>query len=362
MSNKINPNIIRQGLFLVFLLFLGIIILKEMYFMLGAFLGAITLYVLMRPAMLKLIINRKWKKWIAALFMMLISVILLIIPLGWLTTYAINTIRPLIQNPEVINHTFQQINNYLTQHLSLDILSPKNLSSLNNALLGFAQNTIEGTMSSIGNVAIMYVILYFMLIETATIEKWLVHNIPFKNQNVQKSISEFRSLVYSNAVGIPLVALAQGTVGLLGYWIFGIDQFLLMGLLTAVCSVVPIFGSLLVYLPILIYELSQGRIWQGVGVGLWGFILIGSVDNVARLLIQKKLANIHPLITLFGAFIGINMFGFLGIIFGPLLISMFFVLIKIYINEFGVADADEVEKEAKKEQTEANLAAENPTQ
>lgn len=362
MNNKINPNIIRQGLFLVFLLFLGIIILKEMYFMLGAFLGAITLYVLMRPAMLKLIINRKWKKWIAALFMMLISVILLIIPFGWLTTYAIKTIRPLIQNPEVINHTFLQINDYLIQNLSLDILSAKNLSNINSSILSFAQKTIEETMSGVGNIMLMYVILYFMLIETTSIEKWLRHNIPFKNQNVQTSISEFRSLVYSNAIGIPLVAVAQGTVGLLGYWIFGVDQFILMGLLTAISSVVPIVGSMLIFLPVMIYELSQGRIWQGVGVGLWGIFLIGSVDNIARLMIQKKLANIHPLITLFGAFIGINMFGFLGIIFGPLLISMFFVLIKIYINEFGVADADEVEKEAKKEQTEANLAAENPAQ
>ena len=71
-------------------------------------------------------------------------------------------------------------------------------------------------------------------------------------------------------------------------------------------------------------------------------IVIGSVDNVVRLLLQKKLADVHPMITLFGAIMGLNIFGFFGIIFGPLLISIFLLLVKIYIDEFGRVDADEM--------------------
>ncbi len=341
MVHQIHPNIIRQGLFLVFLILIGIIIVKEMFFLLGAFLGAVTLYVIMRPAMLILVLKKKWKKWIAALLMMGVSVVILMIPMLWFLSYAITLLKPVFQNPDLLNQTLNQLHEYIETRFSIDLLTTDNLKVIGSSLVGFGKNMFEGTMSSIGNIVIMYCILYFMLIETTSIEKWLRNNIPFKNKNVQKSMREFRNLVYSNALGIPLVALIQGGVGLLGYWILGVEQYILMGLLTAICSVIPLLGSMLIYLPLMVFELSQGRVWQGIGVGLWGFILIGSVDNLARLAIQKKLANIHPLITLFGAFIGVNMFGFLGIIFGPLMISMFFLLIKIYIDEFGIVNADE---------------------
>lgn len=69
-------------------------------------------------------------------------------------------------------------------------------------------------------------------------------------------------------------------------------------------------------------------------MGIWGFGLIGLVDNVFRLLINKKLGDIHPLITIFGVIVGLQLFGFIGLVFGPLLISMFILLLRIYGNEF----------------------------
>jgi predicted PurR-regulated permease PerM len=92
---------------------------------------------------------------------------------------------------------------------------------------------------------------------------------------------------------------------------------------------------MVVWLPLMIYELSQGHQTAGIGIGLWGLILVGSVDNIARFLIQKKIADVHPLITIFGVLIGVNLFGFIGIVFGPILISMFILLLRVYMDEFG---------------------------
>jgi predicted PurR-regulated permease PerM len=325
------------------LILLSVIIAKEMYSLLGAFLGAITLYVVMRSSMVYLTTKRKWKRWVSAVSLMLSSILLLVVPLIWLTTYLFQILQPIIQDPSTINHIFAQINQYLLTHLNLDILNAANLDSLKAGVLSIAQKGIQGTMSGLGNLSIMYLILYFMLVSVLDIERWLKHTIPFKNKNVHTSIVEFRNLVYSNAIAIPLVGLVQGIVGLIGYWIFGVEAFILMGVFTAICSIVPMIGAAIVYLPLMVYEMAIGHTWQGVAIGIWGMVVIGSMDNIARLFIQKKLANVHPLITLFGAFIGINMFGFLGIIFGPLLLSMFFLLIKIYIDEFGKADADHLD-------------------
>ena len=101
----------------------------------------------------------------------------------------------------------------------------------------------------------------------------------------------YKRQVYSNALGIPIVAFIQGIVGLVGYWIFGVEEFLLMGILTAISSVIPIIGTLAIYLPLAIFQFAVVSPWQGIGVALWGFIVIGSVDNIARFLVQKMHAK-----------------------------------------------------------------------
>lgn len=311
--------------------------------MLGAFLGAITLYVIMRNWMLKLVVDYKWKKWLAALTLIISSVIILVIPLAWITSVAINKITPIIQNPTQITAILEQIHQYLISKFNIDILNAENIKKINGQVVPYIQTILGGTLNGIGNVFFMYLMLYFMLVEIVSLESWLRNHLPFKQVNSNKFISEFRNLVYSNALGIPIVAFIQGLTGLIGYWIFGVQEFVLMGLLTAICSVIPMVGSMIVYVPLAIYMLSMGQTWQGVAVALWGFIAVGSVDNIARFMLQKRMSNVHPLITLFGVFIGINLFGFLGIIFGPLLLSMFLMLVRIYIDEFGKADADRIE-------------------
>jgi predicted PurR-regulated permease PerM len=343
--HQIHPNKIRQLLFLVILVSMAIVIGREMYFLLGAFLGAVTLYVILRNFMYKLVIEHNWKKWAAALSIILLSMIIIVVPLTWLFSIGAEKITPIVQHPEIINGYLQTVHEYLLSKYKLDILHANNISKINALILPFVQKTIGSTLSGVGNLFIMYLIVFFMLTGSMDIELWLRNHVPFKNNNSKKVIHEFRSMVYSNALGIPIVALLQGLVGLIGYAIFGVQEYILMGLLTAICSVIPVVGSMAIYVPLALYQLAIGNTWQGVAIGLWGFILIGSIDNVARFMIQKKIANVHPLITLFGVIIGINIFGFLGIIFGPLLISMFILLVKVYIDEFGKADADALHQE-----------------
>ncbi|MBK8370784.1 MAG: AI-2E family transporter [Saprospiraceae bacterium] len=82
-------------------------------------------------------------------------------------------------------------------------------------------------------------------------------------------MSEVRNLVYSNALGIPIVAIIQGIVAIIGYSIFGVKEFLLMGLLTAISSVIPIVGTMLVYVPLAIFQYSKYGVFSGVGIGIW---------------------------------------------------------------------------------------------
>jgi predicted PurR-regulated permease PerM len=340
MVQQIHPNKIRQILLLSVIVLLAILIGREMYFLLGAFLGAVTFYVILRNAMIKLVSDYKWKKSLAALALILVSLMVLVLPVGWLASVAFDKIQPLLHQPELLNEAFEKIHQYLIKEFNIDIFNEKNMAKVNGYVVSFAQQTLGSTMAGLGNLVIMYFILFFMLVQTMDVEYWLRKNVPFKNSNVNRVITEFRNLVYSNALGIPVVAMIQGLVGLIGYWIFGVEEFVLMGILTAIVSVMPVVGSMAVYVPLMIYQLSIGHTWQGVAIGLWGFLLIGSVDNVARFMLQKRMSNVHPLITIFGVLIGLNIFGFLGLIFGPLLLSMFILLVKVYIDEFGQFNPD----------------------
>lgn len=339
MLSQFHPNKVRQVLFIIFLFLMGFLIVLELFFILGAFLGAITMYVLLRNLMIKLVVEYKWRKWLAATVLMLGVLIMIVLPIWWLGSVIFDAVNPVIQNPQIINTTFNQIQVYLNNNFDID-LSSLPISSLNEKVIAFGQSMLGSTLSTLGNVFMMFFILYFMLTQIQSVELWLRRHVPFKNSNVTEVLSETRKSIYSNALGIPVVAVAQGLVGLIGYVIFGVDAFILMGALTAVASVIPVLGSAMIYIPLALFQLSTGETWDGIGIIIWGTAVIGSVDNIVRFWLQKRMADTHPLVTIFGVIIGIPLFGFLGVIFGPLLLSLFFLLVKIYVDEYGVAELD----------------------
>jgi predicted PurR-regulated permease PerM len=141
-------------------------------------------------------------------------------------------------------------------------------------------------------------------------------------------------MVTSSTIGVLLIALIQGVVGLVGYLIIGIDEPFLWFVATCITAMLPIVGAALVYVPLTIMLFAQGDTGRGIAMAVWGFGLIGLVDNLFRFMINKRLGNIHPLVTIFGVIVGLQLFGFIGLIFGPLLIAMFLLLLRIYGNEF----------------------------
>ncbi|HNM25317.1 MAG TPA: AI-2E family transporter, partial [Saprospiraceae bacterium] len=89
-----------------------------------------------------------------------------------------------------------------------------------------------------------------------------------------------------------------------------------------------------VSIPLTLILLSKGQEWQALAIFLYGFIVVGSVDNIARMWVLKKIGHTHPLITLFGVIAGLKMFGFIGFVFGPIMIAMLILLLRIYHKEF----------------------------
>jgi predicted PurR-regulated permease PerM len=140
--------------------------------------------------------------------------------------------------------------------------------------------------------------------------------------------------VKANAVGIPLISLVQGVFAWLGYLIFGLEDALMWGFLTGIFAFFPIVGTMMIWVPLVIFLYSKGLSTQGTGLLIYSLFVTGNVDYLARVTLMKKIGDVHPLITVFGVIVGLQLFGFMGFIFGPLIFSYAIILVKIYAHEF----------------------------
>jgi predicted PurR-regulated permease PerM len=335
MSNTIHPSKIYQFILIGVILILAWVLWKELNFLFPSFLGAIALYILLKDPMSWLMRNKHMKDWIAALILMLATIVIIVVPTWFIIKLLIIKVEPLLSTPEYFTDIFKQINTYLGDELGLAVLTQDTLMKISGKLTAFAQEILSGTLRQIAILFFMYLFLFFIMVNGRKLEVFLQRNLPFNQVNKGKVLNEVTRMVRSNAITIPTVAFLQGTVALIGYLVFGINEALLLGVLTAISSMIPILGAMLIYLPVVIYTMATGDFGPGIGLALWCFILVGSVDNVARFMLQKKLANVHPIITILGVILGTKLFGLIGLIFGPLTITLFVVLLKVYFSEFG---------------------------
>ena len=115
-----------------------------------------------------------------------------------------------------------------------------------------------------------------------------------------------------------------------GYLVFGVSSPLFWGVLTCFSTILPIVGTALVWLPLALYMGLDGNWGAGIGLAMYGGLVVTQIDNLVRMVMQKKMADTHPLVTIFGVFIGLSLFGFMGVIFGPLMLAMFIFCVNIF--------------------------------
>ncbi|MEP6594958.1 MAG: AI-2E family transporter [Ginsengibacter sp.] len=327
-------NRLRQIILLSVIFIIGILLLKHLYIFFPGVLGAITLHILSRESYLKLTDKQKWSKgWTALLYIIVYSV-LICLPIYLAIVLISPKLISLFNNPVEIMVAVKTFSGKIQHAIGLELLSTENVKNTTRNLANKFPVFLTSTANIVGNLLIMFFLLYYTLIYSKKIENFLEDFIPLKHTNLAILGTETKVMIKSNAIGIPLLAIIQGFTGALGYWIFGVNEVLLWGFITAVCSVIPIVGTGLVWVPLTIYLLAINHTWQGFGLALYSLVILTNIDYVARITVLRKIGDVHPLITIFGVIAGLSMFGFLGLIFGPLLISYFILLVKIYRNEF----------------------------
>jgi predicted PurR-regulated permease PerM len=335
--NFIPNNIVRQVLLLALIVLLGLILFQQLQTFLPSLLASYTLFVLLKKWMYMLTGKYKWKKNLAAAFLMIVSFIVILLPVVMLINLLSSKINFAIRHSSTVLNTLEQFIHTYERKYNIEIFSDKNVQQLTNWGAQTLPRLLGATFNTLITVVFTYFILYFMLIGGRKMENALIEWMPLKNENVMLLRRETNALVFSNAVGIPLIALFQGILGLIGYLVLGVSEPLFWFVVTCIASMMPVVGASLAYVPAGFLLMANGRYISGLVLLAYGFGVVSTVDGLFRFWLQRKIGDVHPLITAFGVILGINLFGFIGLIFGPILISMLILLIRIYANEFGVS-------------------------
>ncbi|MCS7035486.1 MAG: AI-2E family transporter [Saprospiraceae bacterium] len=335
MMTRIPGLLLRQITLLLLIIGLASVIFYTLSAYLPALLGAYTLYVLLSPLMAFLVDKKQWTPIVAALLLVLLSGAVLALVIYFLVQLVQQPLLSALQHSPEIIQNIEQVAEHLNREYNLELITPENIRALTGWVGKQARALLTATVENTIMTLLVAFVLYFMLMNRARIEQAFYDFLPFSKSNTTEFKERLNALVFSNALGIPFMGITQGLAGLPFYWLIGVPNVWLWFAITCISGMLPIVGVALAYVPMSALMLANGEPVRAAALFLYGFIVIGSVDNLGRMWLQKRLGETHPLITLFGVIAGLQLFGFIGFVFGPILIALFLLIVRIYGREFG---------------------------
>lgn len=324
----------RKYSLITIILGLGLLLFLKMTPFMGGILGACTIYIMVRDQMLYFTQKKKIRKSVTAIILLIEAILCFLVPLSLAVWLLISKLQTVNVDTATFVDTITNLADWIRRKTEYDLLSKENISSIASILPGIGQFLMGGISSFAVNLFVLVFVLYFMLIGGTKMEQYIYELLPFSDSNKKHVMNEINMIVRANAIGIPLLAIIQGAIATLGYYLFDAPSALLFGFLTCFATVIPIVGTTLVWFPLAAYMAISGDWPHAIGLLLYCGLIVTNIDNLIRFILQKKMADTHPLITIFGVVIGLSLFGFMGVIFGPLLISIFILCVNIFKEQY----------------------------
>lgn len=314
------------------ILVLGLALVWAMLPYLGGLLAGPVLAIIWRPLQDRL--TRRMPAGAAAGVILFLTFILIVLPGVWLVTLLIgqaqSAVEALGRSPLLAR--LDEV------HLGSIRIGPAISEAGQSALAWIGGNALSiiGTATRrVLSLLFAFVGLYYLLVHPGAAWRIVAPLIPFSHERTEMLRDRFEAVTWSTVVGTGLNALVQGILVSGAFAVAGVPNAAFWGTVTAVLSVLPLVGSGLVWAPAAASLFISGHTAGAIGLTLWGFLVVANVDNFLRPLVYRRYASMHPMATLVGAVIGVEYFGMVGLVLGPLAIQYFFELIAMYREEYG---------------------------
>ncbi|HTF66594.1 MAG TPA: AI-2E family transporter [Edaphobacter sp.] len=313
----------------------------------GAVLWAIVGAVIFAPLNRELLRSMRGRSNLAASVTVLIIIAMVILPLVMIVVSLAQEASNLYAKVQSGEYDFaryiQRVFDVLPSW-TIDLLDRFNLTNLTTVRETLASGLMKGgqvlapqalsigmnTFDSMIGLGIMLYLLFFLLRDGKALADRIKVTIPLRTDQKAALFSRFADVVRATVKGGILVAIAQGALGGLAFWFLGIHAPLLWAVLMAFLSLLPAIGAGLVWLPVAIYFLASGAVWQGISLITYGVLVIGLVDNILRPFLVGKDTKLPDYVVLISTLGGIEVFGLNGFVIGPLIAAIFMVTWEIF--------------------------------
>lgn len=277
----------------------------------------------------------------ASLFTILIILLIVLVPLfffGQILYSEINNILNQIKDGHLVINKDQ-----ITQSIpaSLQNVIERFSQDISNFFKGLTRDALSSVSSLASNVFsfflglfVLFLSVFYLLRDGAKMKEVFASISPIASSQEEILVERITSAVNGVVKGQFLVALCQGVVATIGFFIFGMPAALLWGVVTVVAALVPNFGTSLVMIPAVAFLLVTGHTPQAIGLLIWAAIAVGMIDNVVGPKLVGSQLKLHPLLVLLAVIGGLQFFGFLGFLIGPILMAIFVQMVDMYRTDF----------------------------
>ena len=312
---------------------LGLLSLFGVLQYLTAFLGAGILYVALRPWFTALVHRRNWNRTLVTVLLLLFATVVLVIPFFALSSLLIDRVTELAKHPDQILAAVQSVERKVGMQVTQENQVRQLLQQGAARVSQWIPTLASSVLSVIVIVGLMLFTMYYLFMQEEIFLAGVRRYLPFREATMEELGESLKNNVNANVLGQGVVALVQGVLTGVTLWIFGVPESLFWTVIAFFMAFIPVLGTPLVWGPAAIYQFAQGHTNQGIGILLVGVIVIINIDNLLRIWMGKYMGDIHPWVTLVGLTLGVEIFGIVGLVIGPLLLSYFIVLMKVFARE-----------------------------
>jgi len=325
----------KHFLFVILLLSLALVF-SIFYPFLGVFVIAIAFAVTLNPVYLWIKTHIvKNISWLASLITIIIFLLCLCVPLFFVGREVFNQIQQLYFNMMVSDssgHFLESINDSINRFLpagfNFDIST--RLTEIVSSLSSNLAKIFSSTLNSFLMFFLMVFALFYLFKDGEKWEKGLVKIIPLSDNNVNEILRALKNSINRVFRGSFIIAIAQAILAWVGFTIFGVPNAIIWAIVAGICSFIPTIGTSMVSVPAILFLFFTGMQWQALGLLLWSLLLVGTIDNILNPYIISKDTEIPSLFILFAILGGVSLVGPIGIIVGPLAVSLLYSLVSIY--------------------------------
>lgn len=276
----------------------------------------------------------------SSILMCLWVMIVLILPLFIVTAMTINEADQIIKETQAknISFDFSFLNNLPilksleAEQISNDAIGQitDSIQNVGNYLFTAVKAIYSGASSFVFMLVVCFFALYYFFKDGDMILRKLMDLSPLPDYQEKEIFEKFNTMTVATIKGTLIIALVQGVLLGITFWIAGVQAPTLWGLVTAIISIIPLLGAFLVWLPVGIFLLIIGNYWQAILVLAVGSIIISSVDNFLRPKLIEGETSLHPLLVFLSTLGGIAFFGPLGFVIGPVVVTLLISFLEIY--------------------------------